>query len=58
MQTLKKAIFIFMLLSMTGTYSFGQKQKNDSLARVVKAMANTNIYETSYTVGYAGFIPV
>lgn len=56
MQTLRKAIVLITLLSVTGTFSFGQKQKDDSLTSVVKAMANSNIYEVSYTVGYAGSV--
>lgn len=56
MQTLKKVAFFVMLLLVTGTLSFGQKPNSDSLATIVKAIAKSNIYEVSYTVGYAGTI--
>lgn len=56
MQTIRKAIVLITLLSVTGTFSFAQRQKDDSLNSVVKAMANSNIYEVSYTVGYAGSV--
>jgi hypothetical protein len=56
MQTLKKTIVLFTLLSVTITFLFGQKQKNDSLTSLLKAMASSNIYEVSYTAGYAGSV--
>ena len=56
MQTFKKAIVMIVLLSATGTLSFGQKQKVDSLAPILKAMAINNVYEVSTTVGYAGSV--
>jgi len=56
MQTTKKAFFLITLFIMTGIFSFGQRQSNDSLTTVIKAIANSNIYEVSYTVGYAGSI--
>ncbi|MEO6870025.1 MAG: hypothetical protein ABI168_10290 [Ginsengibacter sp.] len=56
MQVLRKSVFLFTLLIMTGVSSFGQRQSEDSLSTVVKAIANNNVYEVSLTVGYAGTI--
>lgn len=52
----KKATFLPFILLAIGTFTFGQKQKTDSFTTVVREMANSNIYEVSYTVGYAGTI--
>lgn len=56
MQVLRESGFLFTLLIMTGISSFGQRQSDDSLATVVKAIANNNVYEVSLTVGYAGTV--
>ena len=51
-----KNTFLFTLLIIAGISSFGQRQSDDSLATVVKEIANNNVYEVSYTVGIAGAI--
>lgn len=57
MKTIKKTVFLVsLLLIATAAFSFGQRQKGDSLAIVVKAMAGSDIYEVSHTVGYAGSV--
>ena len=54
MHTIQKLIILTILSLVTGNISFGQKPKNDSVAIIVTGIANTNIYEVSSTVGYAG----
>ena len=56
MHLFRKSTFLFTLLIIIGISSFGQRQNNDSLATVVKEIANNNVYEVSYTVGIAGAI--
>jgi hypothetical protein len=56
MQTIQKAIFLVTLSLATGAFSFGQKSKSDLVATLARAMANSDIYEVSYTVGYTGAI--
>ena len=52
---LKTAIFIFSLQFIIASAS-AQQQYNDTLTFLVSEMESSNIYETSYTVGYAGTI--
>lgn len=47
---------LLLVFTITTAFTFGQKQKHDSLSKVVNAIAESNIYEISYTVGYAGTI--
>jgi hypothetical protein len=56
MHLFRKSTFLFTLLIIIGISSFGQRQNNDSLATVVKEIANNNVYEVSYTVGISGAI--
>lgn len=55
MQVVRK-YFLPAILLAVATISFGQKQKSNSVAPVVNAIAKSNVYEVSYTVGYAGTI--
>lgn len=56
MQQFKKSFFLISLFIITGIFSFGQRHRNDSLQNIVKEIAKSNIYEESYTIGYAGTI--
>ena len=56
MNVYKNQILVIFFTIATTAVAFGQKQQPDSVAHVVNAIANSNIYETTYTVGYAGTI--
>ena len=56
MQIIQKAVFVVTLSLATVVFSFGQKTMGDSVATLARAMANSDIYEVSYTVGYTGAI--
>ncbi len=56
MQTITRTIILLTLFSVATLFCFGQKQKNDSLKAVVTTMSNSDVYEVSYTVGYAGTV--
>ena len=56
MQTISKTVILMALFFVTSLFCFGQKQTNDSLKAVVTAIANSNVYEVSYTVGFAGTV--
>lgn len=56
METISKIVLLQILLSATTVCCFGQKQTNDCLKAVVTAIANSNVYEVSYTVGFAGTV--
>lgn len=55
MPVYKQPILLFVF-TMSTAFAFGQKQKHNSLAYVVNAIAESNVYEISYIVGYAGII--
>src|SRR5689334_19165535 len=55
MKVYKNQILILFFTIATAV-AFGQKQQPDSVAHVVNAIANSNIYEITYTVGYTGTI--
>ena len=46
----------FCLYFFTAFASAQQQQQNDSLAIIVSEIESSNIYETSYTVGYGGTV--
>lgn len=48
-------LFFSFFLSIT-TSSFGQNQHYDSLTTIVNEIDSSNVYEMSYTVGFAGTI--
>lgn len=56
MQKIKTTILLLTLFTGTALLSFGQKQRNDSLEKVVQGITISNIYEVSYTVGFAGSV--
>lgn len=56
MQVLRKMFLLSSFLIAARIYSFGHGQKKDSFKEVIEAMAEGNVYEASYTVGYAGTI--
>jgi hypothetical protein len=56
MPTITRTVLLLTLFSITTLFCFGQKQPNDSLKAVVTAIANNNVYEVSYTVGFAGTV--
>ncbi len=56
MEKFKKSFFLLSLFIITVISSFGQRQRDDSLAKVIKEIAYNNVYEVSYTVGIAGAI--
>ena len=56
MQIIHKATFLVTFLLAIGAFSFGQKPNSDSVAILARAIANNDIYEVGYTVGYNGSI--
>ena len=52
---IKTTFFIFSLQFIIASVS-GQQKYNDSLILIISEIENSNIYEMSYTVGYAGTI--
>lgn len=55
-QTITRTFFFLSAFSVLSHFCFGQKQPNDSLETVITAIAQSNIYEVSYQVGFAGTI--
>ena len=49
-------ILLFSVMLLTSHITFGQLAENDSVNLIVAEMDSSNVYETSYTVGYAGSI--
>lgn len=56
MQFIRKTLFIITLSTASTILSFGQQRQADSLTALVTAMAHSNIYESSYAVGFAGSV--
>lgn len=56
MRIIHKATFLVTFSLAIGAFSFGQKPKSDSVAILARAIANSDIYEVGYTVGYSGSI--
>jgi hypothetical protein len=54
--TVTKKHFLIALFTAITVSTFGQQHKADSLTALVNEMARSNVYETSYTVGYAGTV--
>ena len=52
----KIQITILLLILFTGTARSSYGQINESLEKVVQEIAISNIYEVSYTVGFAGSV--
>ena len=56
MRKIYSIVLLLTLFSATSTFCFGQKETNDSLNTVVTAIAVHDVYEASYTVGFAGTV--
>lgn len=56
MHTITKPALLLTFFSATTLSCFAQKQLTKSLNAVVKAIANSDVYEVSYTVGFAGSV--
>lgn len=56
MRTITNRILFLTLFSVTTLFCFGQKETNHSMKRIVSAMAKNDVYEVSYTVGFAGSV--
>ena len=49
--------FIFTaLFTVSVVFTFSQRHQADSLTTIVTAMEKSNVYEASYTIGYAGTV--
>jgi hypothetical protein len=56
MQCIRKALFFICLSTASTVSTFAQQGQEDSLTLIVSAMAKSNIYEASYTVGFTGTV--
>jgi hypothetical protein len=56
MQCIRKKFFLATLFALSIGFSFGQQRQEDSLTMIVAAIARSNVYEASYTVGYRGMV--
>jgi hypothetical protein len=56
MQCIRKKFFLATLFAISISFSFGPQRQADSLTMIVTAIARSNVYEASYTVGYRGVV--
>jgi hypothetical protein len=54
MEFIRKAFFFISLFTASAVFAFGQKHHSSIVKDLVSAMAHSNMYEVSHTVGFTG----
>jgi hypothetical protein len=54
MEFIKKAFFFISLFTASAVFAFSQQHHPDLVKDLVSAMAHSNMYEVSHTVGFTG----